>query len=96
METQKMVVALCLFFSVHMFAQQHYLSVWEGGSNSNLITKPLPWNSFLKKGEEMTKKGLRLDDFEIIKKGFVPRYAGSWRTGTGSNIITQGLAWNDF
>ncbi len=96
MKTSQMFSVLCLFLSINICAQSHYVSVWEGGSGSNLITPPMSWNAFLKKGEEMTKKGLRLDDFEITKKGIVTRYAGSWRSGTGNNIITEGLTWNDF
>ena len=96
MKTKLIINGLCLLFTIGLTAQRKYVGVWEGGSGSNLITKPMDWNAFLDKGEEMRKKGLRLDDLEIFKKGSQERYVGSWRNGTGKNKITKGLPWKDF
>ncbi len=91
------IIAMLLCVSAApTFAQYKYIGVWDSGSGTNLITEPLRWNAFLKKGEELTEKGLRLDDFEVIRKGTKKRYIGSWRNGSGNNIISRGLKWKAF
>ncbi|MFD0863405.1 hypothetical protein ACFQ1M_14415 [Sungkyunkwania multivorans] len=96
MKTSILITIGLFVWCISGMAQKKYVGVWESGHGGNLIHKALPWNAFLEKDKEMKGKGLRLDDFEIIKSGIRAKYVGSWKKGQGKTQFSKPLEWKDF
>lgn len=77
-------------------AERRYMGVWQKDSGSNLITPPLSFSAFGKKGEDLTEQGLRLIDIESFATTNGRRYVGVWREGKGSNLVFPPLTVGEF
>jgi len=63
--------------------------VWHQGTGSNLYTSARTLTSFMKAGEDMVAKGLRLVDVETDVHEGIRYYVGNWVSGTGSNLFAS-------
>lgn len=68
-----------------------YVGVWQKETGSNIITEPLNFQKFLKRGEELVKQGLRLRDVDTFMTPEGRRYVGVWRNGGGTSLIGEPL-----
>jgi hypothetical protein len=84
--------------SLYAFAAQErlYFTVWQKDTEASHITPPLLWPDFVKRGETLTKRGLRLYDVATFKSPHGRRYVGVWMRDSGSNLVVKPLNRADF
>lgn len=64
-----------------------FVGVWRSGTGAERWESGLRFRSFVKRGEQLVKQGLRLVDVETLGSGRKRLYFGLWQSGTGSNLV---------
>jgi hypothetical protein len=80
--------------------ESKYSGVWRAGqgSDAQLVTPAIDWNTFAAKTEQYRDQGLRLVAISVSNARGNLRYVGVWRGGQGNAVqrVHPGMEWSDF
>jgi subtilisin family serine protease len=75
---------------------ERYSGVFRQGSGGYALWVGATWSNFVEKWQELSGKGLRLIDLNIVGSGAQARYSGVFREGSGGYALWVGATWSNF